>query len=105
MRTTVPQEVYVAAYVICDITVNDPAAYETYKQLAAQSVEQHGGRYLTRGGKRETLEGQWEPARVVVLEFPDAHAAKRWYESGEYQAAREARRDAAISSIVLVEGL
>ena len=94
-----------AAYVIADITVTDPEAYETYKRLAADSVAQHGGRYIARGGTRETLEGDWEPSRLVLLEFPDLESTRRWYASLEYGEAKEARRNAATARIVAVEGL
>jgi uncharacterized protein (DUF1330 family) len=94
-----------AAFVICDITVTDPEAYETYKQLAAKAVEDHGGRYIARGGMRETLEGGWEPARLVVLEFPTMEQARRWYASAEYEEAKRARRDAASANIVVLQGI
>jgi len=94
----------VPAYVMCDITVTDPEAYEDYKPLAAGAVKQYGGRYLARGGRRETLEGDWEPQRVVLLEFPDLEAAKRFYASSEYGEARRARHGAASARIIVVEG-
>jgi uncharacterized protein (DUF1330 family) len=93
------------AYVLVEITVTDPEAYETYKALAGPAVAQHGGRYLARGGATELLEGSPEPApRVVVLEFPDLATARRWSESPEYGAARAAREGAAVVRMVAVEG-
>lgn len=92
------------AYVICDIDVSDPAGYDRYKQLSAPSVERHGGRYLVRGGDPQPLEGDWQPGRVVVLEFDDAAAARAWYESDDYTAARELRQGAATASFLLVQG-
>ena len=70
-----------AAYFIVDVDVKNPQAYETYKQGAAASIAQYGGRYLVRGGKHEVLEGDWQPTRLVVLEFPTVAAARRWYAS------------------------
>ena len=93
------------AYVICDIDVTDPAAYEEYKALSGPALELHGGRFLVRGGAVATLEGDWHPSRVVVAEFADSDAARRWWESPEYAAARRARQSAAIARFVLVEGL
>ena len=93
------------AYVICDIEVTDPVAYEEYKKLAASSVASHGGGYIVRGGATEVLEGEYQPSRVVVLEFPSADDARRWYGSESYGAARQVRAHAARASLTLVEGV
>ena len=93
------------AYVLVDCEVTDPAVYERYKQLAPPAIAKYGGRYLVRGGIMTHLEGTWRPGRIVVLEFPDTLAAKRFYDSPEYRAARELRAGAATMNIILVEGL
>jgi uncharacterized protein (DUF1330 family) len=92
------------AYVICDIDVLDPDAYEGYKRLSGPAAAAHGGRFLVRGGAAEVLEGERTPNRVVILEFPDMETARAWYESPEYGEARAARAGAATASFVLVEG-
>ena len=92
------------AYVIVEVDVTDPAAYEVYKPLAAAAVEAHGGRYIARGGATELLEGGPEPARVVLLEFPDVATAHAWYHSAEYGEAKDARAGAATGRFVIVEG-
>ena len=92
------------AYVICDIEVTDPAAYERYRALSTEALAAHGGRFVVRGGAAEVLEGDRAPGRLVVLEFADVDAARRWYDSPEYRAAREARQNAARGTFVLVEG-
>ena len=94
-----------AAYVIVDVKVTDPAGYEKYKQLAPAAIARHGGRYLARGGKCVVLEGDAQPNRVVVLEFPDQDAARRWYDSAEYRAACELREGAAEVRMIAVEGV
>ena len=63
-----------AAYLLVDCDVTDPARYETYKKLAPGAIAKYGGRYLVRGGAMSRLEGDWQPKRVVVLEFPDGAA-------------------------------
>ena len=73
------------AYILAEIQVTDAAAYEPYRPLAAASIARFGGRFLVRGGKADLLEGAREPERIVVIEFPDADAARRWYHSEEYQ--------------------
>jgi uncharacterized protein (DUF1330 family) len=94
-----------AAYFIVDVDVRNPQAYEAYKQAAAASIAQYGGRYLVRGGKHEVLEGTWRPTRLVVLEFPTVEAAKRWYASEEYGKAKPIRLQHAEGHLVLVEGV
>jgi uncharacterized protein (DUF1330 family) len=93
------------AYVIADIEVTDPDAYEAYKRLSTQAAELYGARFLVRGGAVERLEGEREPQRLVLLEFEDEDAARRWYDSPEYAAARSVRQRAANSSLVLVSGV
>lgn len=92
------------AYVLVDVDVTDAEQYDRYRPLAAASVEQYGGRYLARGGASEVFEGDRVPNRLVVLEFPDADAARRWYHSPEYTEAKAARDGAATGSFILVEG-
>ena len=91
--------------VIVDIEVTDPVRYEDYKRAAAQTVQAFGGRYVVRGGKVEVLEGDWQPGRVVVLEFPTAARAKEWWESEMYRPAKQLRHATARSKMILVEGL
>jgi uncharacterized protein (DUF1330 family) len=93
------------AYVILDIKVTDPALYEEYKQIATPTVTQYGGKYIARGGKVETMEGDWSPARMVILEFESVDQAKRWLNSPEYSQAKELRQRASVSKVVVVEGV
>lgn len=93
------------AYVIVDVTVNDPANYDDYKKLAPVSVAQYGGKYIARGGRTETLEGHWTPGRLVILEFPSIEQAKAWLNSPEYAPARAMRHAYATTNMVVIEGL
>jgi uncharacterized protein (DUF1330 family) len=92
------------AYVVAEVNVSDAEAYKVYQGLAEQAVAEAGARFLVRGGAPEILEGDWDPPRVVVLEFADAATARDWYDSATYRAAREARQGAATLNMVLVEG-
>lgn len=94
-----------AAYLLVDCEVTDPARYEIYKKLAPPAIEKYGGRYLVRGGAKTALEGEWKLDRVVILEFPDAQSAQRFYDSPEYRAARNERKGAANMKMVLVDGV
>jgi uncharacterized protein (DUF1330 family) len=102
---TATKELPMPAYLLVDCAVTDPERYERYKALAPPAIAKFGGRYLARGGEITRLEGDWHPQRIVVLEFPDAQTAKRFYESPEYRAARMERAGAANMNMILVEGL
>ena len=94
-----------AAYVITDINITDPAGYEEYRKLAAPTIEAYGGKFVVRGGKVETLEGEWSPNRLVVVEFESFEQAKRWYGSQEYSAAKQVRQRTAITTMIMAEGV
>lgn len=93
-----------SVYVIVDIQVEDPEDYKSYVPRSTALVEAHGGRFLARGGHAETLEGDWQPGRVVLIEFPDLRAARAWYDSPEYQEVVRIRHRASISRGVIVQG-
>jgi uncharacterized protein (DUF1330 family) len=93
------------AYLIARVNVTDPDKYENYKALAPAAIAQYGGKYLARGGATETVEGEDENRRVVILEFPDITAARSFYNSPEYTAAKAERASAADGQFVIVEGL
>ena|SRR5437588_3995927 len=92
------------AYVIANVEVTDPEAYEEYRRHVPGTLELYGGRFLVRGGEVEQLEGSWEPHRLVVLEFESVEAARRWYGSPEYQAIIGLRQRTSNGDLVLVEG-
>jgi uncharacterized protein (DUF1330 family) len=94
-----------AAYVIAEVEVTDPAAYEDYRKKVPATITQYGGRYLVRGGATETKEGTWAPARLVILEFPSMDQARRWYDSPEYAPALAIRKRASKSKLIFAEGL
>ena len=93
------------AYVIVETNVSDHEQYERYRGGRPPSIAAHGGRYLVRGGELAVFEGDWDPTRVVVLEFPDLETAKRWYASEEYGEARKLREGAAKLNVVAVAGI
>jgi uncharacterized protein (DUF1330 family) len=94
-----------SAFVIAEIDVHRPDLYEDYKVAAPPSIAQYGGRYIVRGGPSVTLEGDWQPKRVVVLEFPSLEQARAWWSSSEYADAKAMRRASASTRMIAVEGL
>lgn len=93
------------AYVIVETDVTDPEQYEQYKAASPAAIAAGGGRFLVRGGELVVLEGDWRPPRLVMLEFEDLEAARRWYESEAYQEAKKLREGAARFRAVAVEGI
>jgi uncharacterized protein (DUF1330 family) len=93
------------AYIIVETDVHDPEQYEHYKQATPAAVAAGGGRFLVRGGELSVLEGDWQPKRLVVLEFEDLAAAERFYRSPQYQEAKRLREGAANMNMVAVQGV
>jgi uncharacterized protein (DUF1330 family) len=93
------------AYVIVETDITDPERYERYKAASPGAVAAAGGRFVVRGGELAVLEGDWQPSRLVVLEFEDLAAAKRWYDSERYREARRLREGAARLRMVAVQGV
>ncbi len=94
-----------AAYLIVDLTVTDPAGFEEYRKQVPATIAKYGGKYLVRGGQTVRLEGSWEPDRIIVLEFPSLDAARRWYDSEEYQGPKALRLRSARADAIFVEGV
>jgi uncharacterized protein (DUF1330 family) len=95
----------VPAYVIASVReAHDQEALAEYRRRNTEAVAAHGGRFLARGGTTEVLEGDWDPLRVVVIEFDDMDTARAWYGSDAYQQAIPIRRGASVTDILLVDG-
>lgn len=93
-----------SAYVIANVDVRDPSRYAEYIKLSPGTVAAFGGRFIARGGRSETLEGDAPAKRLVILEFESYEKAKAWYDSEDYRVARAIRQSASTGSFLLVEG-
>jgi uncharacterized protein (DUF1330 family) len=93
------------ALIIVDIEVLDPVRYDDYKRLASAAIAAFGGRYLVRGGKSEVLDGEWQPRRLVVLEFDSMERAKAWRDSPEYAEAKKVRDECARANMSVADGV
>jgi uncharacterized protein (DUF1330 family) len=94
-----------SAYVLVDVNVYDPETFEAYRALGVPTIAAYGGRVLARSDDVVILEGEWKPKRVVVLEFEDLEAARRWHGSPQYQRARQLRLEAAQTHSIALAGL
>ncbi|GAB3654973.1 DUF1330 domain-containing protein [Ramlibacter alkalitolerans] len=93
-----------SAYILANVEVTDPQQYEEYKRLSTLAMKAHGAEVCVRGGAVQVLEGDWTPARTVLLKFPSLEKARAFYDSPEYGAAKKAREGAAVMRMVLIEG-
>jgi uncharacterized protein (DUF1330 family) len=93
------------AYVIAAIEVTNPEAFAEYRDQAGATVARYGGRYLVRGGNLQFLEGDWQPARLTVVEFDSVEQARAWWFSPEYEALKPVRQRGSTADFVLVEGV
>lgn len=94
-----------AGYVIAEVTVTDPAGFGEYQQQVSATISAYGGRYLVRGGATEPVEGEWNPSRLVIVEFASVAQAKAWYSSAEYAGPKALRQAAADTNVLFVEGV
>ncbi len=94
-----------AVYAVVNVRVTDPVRYEEYRGKAPATIARHGGKYLARGGAVEALEGEWDPERLVILEFESMERLREWYDSPEYAPLKQLRHEAAATEFVVVEGL
>ena len=92
------------AFVIADVAITDPEKYKEYTAQTPESIAGYGGRFIVRGGLFEVLEGDWEPGRLVVIEFPNMDAALAWYRSDDYQDLAKIRHAASTAKILVVDG-
>jgi uncharacterized protein (DUF1330 family) len=94
-----------AAYVIAQVEVTDAQTFEQYRREVPATLAPFGGRFIVRGGDSVTLEGDWQPKRLVVLEFPDRAAAKAWWDSEVYAAPKALRQRSARTQLLIVDGV
>ena len=92
------------AYIIVDVKITDEARYAEYKKLTPGSLVPYDGKFLVMGGQTQTLEGDWEPGRIVILEFPSMEKARAWWSSDGYAPAKALRQSASITRMIAVEG-
>ena len=93
------------AYYIGEHIVTNAAVFADYLDEVVPMIERFGGRYLTKPGTHEILEGNWKPNRVVIIEFPDVASIRAWYRAPEYQSLIALRQSAATDVMIMLEGL
>ena len=94
-----------SGYLVVELEITDAARYQRHRELVPAIIEKYGGRYLVRGGDLETLEGDWSPKRIVVLEFESTNRAKEFLDSEEYGPVKQMRLESANTNMIVVEGV
>ncbi len=92
------------AYVIVEVNIHDPIYYEDYKKLTPAAIAAFGGKFIVRGAQTESLEGDWNPERIVVLQFESVSKAKEWWASELYAVAKKIRQASAFTKMLVVAG-
>jgi uncharacterized protein (DUF1330 family) len=92
-------------YVLANVEVLDPAGFAPYREAVPATIAKYGGRYLARGGTTTVLEGALTPKRVVLVEFPDAGAARAWLDSPDYKPLGDIRRRTTKTDMWIIEGI
>ena len=93
-----------ACYVVAEVKVTNPDEFQKYAQLAVPNIIALGGKVLA-AGELDTVEGDWKPERIAIVEFPSVEQAMAWYHSPEYSAIKEIRDRGAIFNVIRVPGL
>jgi uncharacterized protein (DUF1330 family) len=105
-QTKPPPPAYIIAEVEKDLSKpQDPEAARRYAQEAPKSLVPFDGRYVVRGGKVETLEGDPPKGYIVVIGFDSLEKARAWYDSPAYKAIRPIRQNTTRSRLLLVQGV
>ncbi|TXL78144.1 DUF1330 domain-containing protein [Vineibacter terrae] len=92
------------AHLLVEVETHNQELMTEYRKHTPGLVGQFGGRFTVRGGATETVEGDWQPQRIVFIEFPDMAALKAFYAAPAYQPVLQMRLDAGRSRAVAVEG-
>ena len=93
-----------AVYVIIEIKIKNKSPYAEYVEKVRSIVEKYKGRYLVRGGEITPLSGNWNPERIIVIEFPSYEDVKSWLSSQEYKEIAQLREKSTVTTAIVVEG-
>jgi uncharacterized protein (DUF1330 family) len=94
-----------AGYMVGNITVTDPETFAKYGKLVPETVAHFGGAYVVRGGTPEKIEGNYDPVRIVILQFESVEKAREWYDSPEYAPLKEMRLKSSTGDLYFVDGV
>ena len=93
------------AYVVAEVNITNPEGYKEYTAVVPATIAKFGGKFLARGGKCTSLEGEWPECRRVIIEFPTAQAARDWFNSPDYEKPKALRKANSSGRLLLIEGV
>ena len=93
------------AYVFAEIEITNPEGYKEYTAIVPATIEKYGGKFLHRGGNVKVLEGEWPQRRRVILECPSSEAARKSYDSPEYEKPKAMRIANSQGRLLLLDGV
>jgi uncharacterized protein (DUF1330 family) len=93
-----------SAFAVIEIKINDPEMYAQYRDKVKPIVEKYSGKYIIRGGKVTSFFGEWDPERIVVIEFPSTRHLKCCFSCPEYKEIAPLRENSTISKLIMIEG-
>jgi uncharacterized protein (DUF1330 family) len=94
-----------SVYLIAQVDIHDMDVFMDYQNKAKQTIENAGGKMLIRNAVPEALEGTAGDRKIVMLEFPTAEIAGKWFKSPEYQEVAKIREGKADVEAVMVQGV
>ena len=100
-----PKSCPMSAYVIFDVEIFDLPKYQEFMNGVKPALEAAGGKYLARAGEHRVYEGDWQPRRIVILEFPDLAAFEGFYNGPVYRNLKSIRDECSRARLVAVQGL
>ena len=92
-----------SVFAVIEIKVNDLEMYGQYRDKVKPIVEKYGGKYVIRGGKVTVFFGEWDPERIVVIEFPSARHLKCCFSCPEYKEIAPLRERSTVSKLIMIE--
>lgn len=93
------------AYLIASVDVKDSDKFKDYLAASPKILEKYTGRFLARGGEVLKLEGNWNPNRIVIVEFDTYEKAKEFWNSTDYKPLKEIRQLSANTNMIIVDGI
>jgi len=93
-----------SVYMVIEVEVKDNELYSKYIEKVPDVLQKYGGRYLVKGGKITPLSGNWNPERIVLIEFDSIEQLQRCFKSKEYLELAPLREQSIISKAIVVDG-
>jgi uncharacterized protein (DUF1330 family) len=92
------------AYLVLDASVNDYGGFKRYIAEIPALIAKHSGKYIVQGVQPTIIEGDWQPERMVIIEFPERNKAEAFLGDPEAKHLFKVRHHTTRSKLLLVDG-